>query len=76
MIDGIEKATLEYRWLKGRMVLMHTLVPAAYRHLGIDDELVRHALDNAMANNIKVIVYCTYAARFLENHPEYQYLTA
>ena len=68
--DG-EKATLEYRWLKGRMVLMHTRVPAAHRGEGIGQALVKHVLDHARATGLKIIVYCPFVEQYLQSHPDY-----
>ena len=69
--DG-EVATLEYRWLRGSMVLMHTLVPVAARGKGVAAELVKYVLDYLKANNLKMIVYCPYVTKYLEKHPEYK----
>lgn len=71
--DG-EYAVLTYRWLKGSMVLMHTLVPAAHRKQGIGAELVKYALDYARSQNLKIIVYCPFVAKYLKDHPEYNNL--
>ena len=68
--DG-EYARLEYRWLKGSMVLMHTLVPASNRLKGVGSKLVKYVLDYARAQNLKVIVYCTYVAKYMKEHTEY-----
>ena len=69
--DG-EIATLEYRWLKGNMVLMRTLVPAKDRGKGIGAMLVKHVLDTARTGNLKIIVYCGYVNKFIERHPSYE----
>ncbi|MFI5139264.1 MAG: GNAT family N-acetyltransferase [Sphingobacteriales bacterium] len=68
--DG-EFARLEYRWLKGSMALMHTLVPVSKRLKGIGAKLVKHVLDYARSNNIKIIVYCPFVAKYIKDHPEY-----
>jgi len=69
--DG-EVATIEYRWLKGSMVLMHTLVPQSARGKGVGDKLVRYVLDHARAEQLKVIIYCPFVTAFVKKHPEYQ----
>jgi len=69
-------ATLEYRWLKANMVLMHTIVPAAERGKGYGGELVRHVLNHARNSGLKVIVYCPYVSEYLKKHPEYLDLVA
>jgi uncharacterized protein len=68
--DG-EIAKLEYRWLKGSMVLMHTLVPVSQRGKGIGAELVKYVLDYARSQNLKIIVYCPFVELYLKKHPEY-----
>ena len=73
--DG-EIATLEYRWLKGNMVLMRTLVPVSGRRQGIGAALVKHALDHARSHGLKVVVYCGFATKYIAEHPEYRDLVA
>lgn len=64
-------AFIEYRWLKGDMVLMHTLVPEAHEGKGVAGSLAKFALEYARNKNLKVIVYCPYVAAYLKRHPEY-----
>ena len=73
--DG-EVAELEYRWLKGSMVLMHTRVPANHRKQGIGQQLVKFVLDHAQEHNLKVIVYCPFVAKFIAENPEYELIVA
>lgn len=68
--DG-EFAFIEYRWKKGDMVLMRTLVPANMRGKGIGAYLVKYVLDYARSNDLKVIIYCPFITKYLESHPEY-----
>ena len=74
MPDG-EVATLEYRWLKGKMVLMHTVVPASARRKGIGSLLAEHVLMHAREHNLKIIVYCPFVVEYMKAHPEYNDLT-
>jgi len=66
-----EIATMEYRWLRGNMVIMHTLVPASERGKRVGDKLARHVLEHARAHNLKVIVYCPFVTLYIKKHPEY-----
>ena len=75
-LDNGEFATLEYRWLKGNMVLMRTLVPASMRGKGVGASLVRQVLDYVRSAGLKVIVYCPFISRYLESHAEYADLVA
>lgn len=68
--DG-EYAELDYRWLKGSMVLMHTVVPASARGKGLGGILVKYVLDYARTQHLKIIVYCPFVTKYLETHPEY-----
>ena len=71
MPDG-EFATLQYRWLKGKMVLMHTIVPASARGKGIGGELVKYVLDYIRQQGLKMIVYCPFVAAWLKTHTGYE----
>jgi uncharacterized protein len=66
-----EFATLDYRWLKGSMVLMHTVVPKDKRRQGIGAVLVTQVLDHARAHGLKVRAYCPFVSEFMKKHPEY-----
>ena len=68
--DG-EIAVLEYRWLKARMVLMHTVVPATGRKKGVGSDLVKYVLEHAREHHLKLIVYCQFVAEYMKRHPEY-----
>ncbi len=71
VFENGEKATLQYRWLKASMVLMHTLVPAALRGTGAGSAIVKYALEYARANQLKIIVYCHFVTKYMQSHPEY-----
>ncbi len=66
-----ESAILEYRWLKGSMVLMRTLVPENMRGKGIGGALVKYVLEHARKHHLKVIVYCPFVSKYIQDHPEY-----
>jgi uncharacterized protein len=68
--DG-EYATLGYRWLRGNMVLMQTLVPPSARGKGIGSELVKYVLDYVTEQGLKIIIYCPFVEKYLETHIEY-----
>ncbi len=70
-LPGGDIAKLEYRWLKGSMVLMHTLVPATNRLKGVGSELVKYVLDYVCANHLKIVIYCPFVAKYVKDHPEY-----
>ena len=75
MEDG-EFARLDYRWLKGNMVLMHTVVPNAWRERGIGGALVKYVLDYVREQHLMVVVYCPFVDKYMKSHPEYEDLRA
>lgn len=71
MLPDGEYAILEYRWLKGSMVLMHTFVPNSGRGSGVGSALVKFMLDYVRENRLKIIVYCSFVAAYLKEHTGY-----
>ncbi len=69
-----EYAVLEYRWLKGAMVLMHTLVPKSQQGKGMGAWLVKNVLEYCSAHHLKIIVYCPFVQLYIHKHPEYNNL--
>lgn len=65
--------TMEYRWLKGSIVLMHTLVPPTARGTGAGSAFVKQVLDRHVRDaGLKMIAYCPFVTAYLEQHPEYK----
>lgn len=62
----------EYEIVEDKQVFTHTLVPAELRGRGLAEALVRTALDDALRANRKVVPACSYVAKFIERHKEYQ----
>lgn len=62
---------LEYHLDVPVMTIAHTRVPDAVAGKGIAAALTRAALDAARDNSWSVIPRCSYAAVYLERHPEY-----
>ncbi len=74
-VDGA-KAYLDYRQADGVMSITHTWVPAEIGGRGIAGQLVRAALEHARASGLKVEPACSYAAGWIQRHPEYADLVA
>lgn len=74
-VDGV-RAELEYRQRDGVIEITHTRVPPAIGGRGIAAALVRTALEYADAEGLKVVPTCSYAASYIERHPQYQGLLA
>lgn len=68
-VDGHE-AELSYRLAGERMTIDHTGVPAAIGGRGVAAELMRAALDYARAEGLKVVPACSYAAAYIQRHPD------
>ncbi len=75
-LPGGEMAELDYRWLKGNMVLMHTIVPVSARKQGIGATLVKYVLDYVREHHLKIVIYCPFVAKYVDTHPEYKDLVA
>jgi predicted GNAT family acetyltransferase len=70
-VDG-HLCVADYRLQGAVLVLPHTLVPPAVQGRGIAAELVRHALDWARAQGLKVLPSCSYVAAYMRRHPDTQ----
>ena len=62
---------VDYRWVGGRRVLIHTEVPPAFEGQGIGSALARHVLDFAREHQERISIKCPYLHTFIERHPEY-----
>lgn len=69
VVDG-HQAELVYRLEDGVLVIAHTGVPEAIGGRGIAAALVQAAFDHARASGLKVRPACSYAAAWLQRHPE------
>jgi predicted GNAT family acetyltransferase len=67
---------LDYTLAAGVMTITHTGVPPAVGGRGIASALVQAAVDAARQENWKVEPACSYAAVWLQRHPEYHALRA
>jgi predicted GNAT family acetyltransferase len=63
-------AELVYRRRAGRLVLVHTEVPAELERHGIGGRLVSAAIDCAAREGLTVVPSCPFARDWLERHPE------
>ncbi len=69
-------AVLDYALMDGVITFTHTGVPSPIEGRGIAGQLVQRGLNYAREENLKVIPACSYVARYIERHPEYQDLLA
>jgi uncharacterized protein len=68
--DG-DMAVLQYRYLDGKIWLMHTEVPNSMEGKGAASALAHYAFEWAKSQNKKVKVICPFVAIYLKRHPEY-----
>lgn len=69
------EAVLEYELGAGQVVFTHTGVPPQYRGQGLAAQLVTAGLQWAREQGLKVVPACSYAADFLQRHPEWRDLS-
>lgn len=70
-VDG-HLCVLDYLLQDSIMTITHTGVPPAVGGRGIAADLTRTALDTARAQGWKVVPACSYAAAYIQRHPQYQ----
>ena len=74
-VDG-HTSVAEYRRDGGVLCLTHTEVPQALEGRGLAAALVREALVFARREGLKVEPLCSYAAGYMQRHPETHDLSA
>jgi predicted GNAT family acetyltransferase len=74
-VDG-HVAFIRYRREPGRIVLIHTEVPAELGGRGIGKTLVQGTLDLIRARGEKIEPVCPFVAAWMKRHPEYDDLRA
>jgi len=72
-VDG-HLAVAEYTLDAARQTFTHTFVPGELRGRGIAELLVRAALEDARIAGRRIMPQCSYVARYVARHPEYQAL--
>lgn len=70
------QAVLGYNRKGGTIYLTHTEVPEALEGQGIGSRIVKHALDQARADGVKVAPWCPFVRAYIDRHPEYEELVA
>ncbi|GHH91585.1 GNAT family N-acetyltransferase [Streptomyces capillispiralis] len=73
-VDGASKVAgvAEYIRTTELVAFVHTEVETEYEGLGVGSALVRTALDEARAANLRVLATCPFFAGWIGRHPEYQ----
>lgn len=71
---GEDVAFLNYHLSDDIMAFMYIFVPEPGRGKGYSVALAKFAFEYAKGKNLKITVYCSYLAKYLRQHPEYQHL--
>lgn len=66
------EAVLDYELAGDVITFTHTFVPPAMRGRGLAEALVHRGLREARTAHRRVVPQCSYVARFIARHPEYQ----
>ncbi|OYQ33911.1 N-acetyltransferase [Flavobacterium cyanobacteriorum] len=64
-------AFLEYIRKDDKIYLTHTEAPAELRGIGVAADLVKRSLEYSRNNKLTVVPSCSYVARYIEKHPEW-----
>lgn len=69
---GQELASLEQYVLEGDLIdFVHTETRPGFTHRGLASTLVKDALDDVRARNLKVRPYCQFVSEYIAEHPDY-----
>ena len=70
-VEG-QTAFAQYSLNGSVITFTHTIVPEELEGQGIGSRLVSTALDDARAQDLKVVPMCSFVRGYIERHPEYQ----
>ena len=72
-VDG-HLAAAYYKSSDGVITFVHTEVPKELGGRGIGSQLVKGALDDVRAKNLKVVAQCPFVAGYIGKHADYSNL--
>ena len=75
-VDGELAGFLLYRVEPGVLELVHTDVDPKWEGKGVGGALVKGALEDIRARDLKIRPYCPFVRAYLRRHPEYEDLVA
>lgn len=75
-INGEALAAAYYRLDNGRIVLVHTEVPAEFSGQGIASLLAQGTFELLRQSGRKAVLRCPFMSRFFVKHPEYANIVA
>ena len=71
-VGGVLAAHADYRPGRDLREFVHTEVLPGHEGQGLGSRLARFALDDTRRQNLKVVPTCTFIAKFIQGHAEYQ----
>lgn len=69
-IEG-QRGYLDYELADGVMTITHTVVPEALAGQGLAGQLTEQAFELARQRGWRVVPVCSFAAAWVERHPDY-----
>lgn len=76
VLDGSRVGVIHYLPTRGALVLVHTEVAEELEGRGLGGRLIRGALDDIRARELRVVPVCPFVTSYLRRHPEYADLVA
>jgi len=73
---GRQVVFADYHRQPGRLVITHVEAPPNLRGSGHAGRLMQGIVDEARAEDVKVLPLCSYARAWMQRHPEYRDLVA
>jgi predicted GNAT family acetyltransferase len=72
IIEGKTAGHIAYKLGNGSVDMLHTEVEPRHEGEGLASQLARFALDDARSQGLKVVASCSYIAKYIQRHPEYE----
>jgi len=61
----------QYRIVERSIVFTHTVVDGGYEGMGLGSRLAKFVLDDAVAQNRRIVPVCPFISSYLKRHHEY-----
>ncbi len=70
-VDGKVVGFAEYKAKPERVIFTHTEVDEALEGQGIASKLARAALDDSVARDLRITIYCPFFTSYVKRHTQY-----
>ena len=71
LVEAGQIAFADYVRREGRLVIPHVEAPIALRGTGAASRLMEGVAAHARTEGVRIVPLCSYAAAWLQRHPEY-----